>query len=367
MKLSLAYLTGMIEEVPPEAWRDLFEAVGWPASLKNRREQLTHEKIVAAFTDDELSDELLEALEAPETLGTDAGRAAIEAAFADQHMLPDVLPANEGDRVFALRLFVGQRVDAALSDVFARAQIQIQQAAGCRAVNEFLGREARRISNAKKKAKELEQATLKYSRERNRGDYVQVRAIDDDDVCVFRVIRSHHTKRPLAVVAGRAAHATIEYRPVHVDMLRYDMVRGQLRIVASAAAAVEFYRRTLGFVLFDDVSFFEGEPLYSLNVLQERGRSALMDHGVHGVGQVWMTECMSEHGDRDRLHLRSPDCFRKIERMGLSLSEGVFVQAKLKMQVAGKSMRPVTIYVAIFVWGALLPAQPQLRAVSTGR
>jgi len=25
------------------------------------------------------------------------------------------------------------------------------------------------------------------------------------------------------------------------------------------------------------------------------------------------------------------------------------------------------IYVAIFVWGALLPAQPQLRAVPTGR
>ncbi len=347
MKLSLAYLTGIIEEVPPERWKDLFDAVGWPASLAKTRESITHEAILTAFRDDELSDELLEGLEALDTLGTEAGREAIEAALADQHLLPDILPANEGDRVFALRLFIGQRTDAALADVFARAQIQIQQAAGHRPIHEFLGRDARRITSAKKKAKQLEEATRKYCRERNLGEYVHVRAIDDDDVCVFRVIRSHHTKRPLAIIDGRTAHATIEYRPVHVDILRYDMVRGHLRIVASAASVVEFYRRTLGVVLFEDGSFFDGEPLCSLHVLQERGRSALVDHRVAGVGQVWMTECLWEHGDRERLHLRSPDCFRRIERLGLSLSEGVFVQAKLKMQVAGKSTRPVTINVRV--------------------
>ena len=127
MKLSLAYLTGMIDEIPPEAWADLFEAAGWPASLAQKRGAPKHEQIVTALTDDELSDELLEALEVLETLGTSAGREAIEAALADQHLLPDVLPANEGDRVYALRLFIGQRQDTALADVLARAQIEIQQ------------------------------------------------------------------------------------------------------------------------------------------------------------------------------------------------------------------------------------------------
>ena len=127
MKLSLAYLTGMIDEIPPEAWADLFEAAGWPASLAEERGTPRHGQIVTALTDDDLSDELLEALDVLETLGTSAGRAAIEAALADQHLLPDFLPPNEGDRVYALRLFIGQRQDTALADVLARAQIQIQQ------------------------------------------------------------------------------------------------------------------------------------------------------------------------------------------------------------------------------------------------
>ena len=343
MKLSLAYLTGMIDEIPPEAWADLFEAAGWPASLAQKRGTPKHEQIVTALTDDDLSDELLEALDVLETLGTSAGRAAIEAALADQHLLPDVLPPNEGDRVYALRLFIGQRQDTALGDVLARAQIQIQQGVGNRPANEFLGKEAKRIPDAKKKAKALVQATLDFCCERKLGDYVQVKAIEDDDVCVFRVHRSHHTKRPLAVVAGRSAHATIEYRPVHVDILRYDKVRGQLRIMASAASAVEFYRCTLGLILFGDSAFFDGETTCSLRGLQERGPAALTDHKIDDVGRVWMTECLWEHGDRDRLHFRSPDCFRKIESLGLRLSEGELVQAKLKMQATGKSTRPVTI------------------------
>ena len=345
MKVSPAYLTGLIEEVPPEAWKDLFETVGWPSSLKDAPTPLTHERILTALKDDELSAELHEALEAMETLGTESGRQAIETALADQHLFPDTLPANEGDRVYALRLFVGQRSDAALAEVLARAEIQVQQTSGHRAVNEFVGKEARRVASAKKKAKQLEQATREYCQERSLGDYVLVRAIEDDDVCIFRIVRSHHTKRPLAVVTGRAAHATIEYQPAHVDLLRYDMVRGQLQVIASAGSVVEFYRRTLGLVLFEDPSFFDGEPLYSLQVLQERGRTALADHSVPGVGQVWMTECLWEHTDRDRLHLRSTDCFGKIDQIGIPRTEGAFVLAKLKMQAAGKSTRPVTITV----------------------
>ena len=102
---------------------------------------------------------------------------------------------NEGDRVYALRLFIGQRQDTALADVLARAQIEIQQGVGNRPANEFLGKEAKRIPDAKKKAKALVQATLDFGRELKLGDYVQVKAIEDDDVCVFRVHRGHHTKR----------------------------------------------------------------------------------------------------------------------------------------------------------------------------
>ncbi|MGE3957422.1 MAG: hypothetical protein AB7H96_11945 [Vicinamibacterales bacterium] len=345
MKFSLPYLTGMIDEVPPEAWRDLFEKVGYPASLSGAPEALTTEGILAALRDDEPSDELLEALDAIDTLGTDAGRQAIETALADQHILPNVLPGDEGDRVFALRLFLAKLGDVALAGVFARAEIQAQQAAGSRAVNEFVGKEPRRVAPPKKKkvAGLLEQATVQYCLERQLGAYVRLQAIEDDDVWIFRIVRGHHLRRPLTVLEGRAAHAPMAYRQAHIDILRYDMVSGQLRIIAGVASVVEFYRRTLGLVLFDDPSFFDGEPLYSLQVLQDKGSQGLLDHGVAGVGQVWLTECLWEHGDRDRLHLRSPDCFAKIDKLRLTRSEGTFVLAKLKMQAAGKSTRPVTV------------------------
>ena len=103
---------------------------------------------------------------------------------------------------------------------------------------------------------------------------------------------------------------------MHVDILRYDKVRGQLRIMASAASAVEFYRRTLGLILFGDSAFFDGATTCTLRGLQERSPAALTDHSIDDVGRVWMTECLWEHGDRDRLHFRSPDCFRKIESLG---------------------------------------------------
>ena len=108
---------------------------------------------------------------------------------------------------------------------------------------------------------------------------------------------------------------------------------------------VEFYRATLGRVLFGDDDFFSGDSVCSLAVLQQQGRAALDNHGVLGVSRVRLTECVWECGDRSFLVLRDQDCFDLIERHRLSLAEGTFVQAKLKVDVIGKSTRPVVVTV----------------------
>ncbi len=153
-------------------------------------------------------------------------------------------------------------------------------------------------------------------------------------------------KKPLAVVQGQASRTTIHYRPIHCDILRYEAHVGRLRIAIRATTMVEFYRRALGAVLFEDESFFDGEAVCDLTVLQDRGRAALNDHNVSEVGRIWMTECLWEHGE-ELLHFRGSDCFRSIEHHQLRLSEGTILQAKLKIQVIGKSTRPVTVNIRV--------------------
>lgn len=348
MQLPLAYLDlTAIEEVPVDLWRRLFAAVGWPTSLADQRDAFTHADVLAAFEQDSLGDELLLALEALHVLGTGEGCEAITAAMQDQRVPRDVLPSDTSERELAVHLFLAQRDNASLADVFARAQTEAQERGASRCYHEFMGRSVGHITDLTRKRDLLRDATLEYCREGDLGDHVQVRAFEDDGTYVLHVIRSHHTRKPLAVLPGSSARAAIAYRPVHGDILRYEAAVGRLRIAARAPSIVPFYRRALGRVLFGDEEFFTGAPVCSLRVLQERGREALERHDVPGIGRVRMTECLWERGDGDLVHIRSSDCFRNIEELRLPLSQGQLIQAKLKVEVAAKSTRPVTVSVRV--------------------
>jgi len=348
MQLPLAYLdAAAIEEVPVDLWKDVFDVVGWPPSLASKNGSFGHEDILRALEQDTPSDSLLQVLEVLHTLGTEAGRDAIQAAMRDRHVSTSGLPANKGEKEFALRFFIAQRSDASLADVFVRAQIQVQETGDQRRYNEFLGKEARCIRNLDSKKEKLREEILRHCREADLGEHVQVEAFEDEGTYIFRILRSHRTQKPLAVVQGHSARATIEFRPVHGDTMRYDASVGLLRIAARSSSIVEFYRQALGRVLFNDEGFFDGNAVCSLRVLQERGREALENHGVFGVSRVRMTECLWERGDRELFHIRSSDCFRSMEELRLPLGEGALLQAKLKCDVIGKSTRPVTVNIRV--------------------
>jgi hypothetical protein len=265
----------------------------------------------------------------------------------DRRIPLSTLPQNTGEREFSLRFYLAQRKDASLVDVFARAQIQIQEGGDQRRYNDFIGKDPRNVTGLPAKVEKLRGEVLRHCQKSDLGEHVQVRAFEDDGVFVFNVLRSHHTRKPLAVVPGHTARATIQYRPVHGDILRYEASVGRLRIAARATSIVDFYRRTLGTVLFNDEAFFDGNSVCSLDVLRQRGRTALEDHGVFGIGNVRMTECLWERGDRNLLQFRSSDCFRSIEELNLQLVDGTLLQAKLKLEVIGKSTRPVTVNIRV--------------------
>jgi hypothetical protein len=248
MQLPLAYLdVSAIEEVPVDLWIEVFEALGWPASLATKRDKVTHENVRDALRNDDLTDGLLYALETLHTLGTEAGRETIVSTMNGRGVRTDTLPTETGERELALRLFLAQRNDSSLADVFARAQTQIQEGGDHRRYNEFLGKEAKTVYELKAKRDALCAEVLSHCRACDLGEHVQVEAFEDDGAYVFSILRSDRTKKPLAVVPGHSARATIAFRPVHGDLLRYEASVGRLRIAARAASMVEFYRSTLAF------------------------------------------------------------------------------------------------------------------------
>jgi hypothetical protein len=346
MQIPLAFADqAVIEEVPLPLWRELFDELGWPASLRGRGESLTHDEITDAFQRDIPSDELLLAIEALHNLGTPEGKETISAMLADCQLPPGTLPQGLGERELALRLFIAQRSDDALAEVFSRAQVQIQEG-NRRRFNDFIGKQPKVISNLSTQGKSLERSIRAHCEKEDCGDHVQLRTSNDNDgACNFRILRSHRLTKPLAVVPGSKARAMIEYRPVHADFVRYEPTIGRLRIIARAASIVEFYRKAFGKILFADETFFYGQPVCSLKILQESGRTALENHGVFGLGRVWMTGCIWDRSDRERLTFRAHDCFESFEKLGISLSEGELLEAKLKIEVIEKSARPVTVTV----------------------
>ncbi len=148
MTLPLAYLdVAVIEEVPVEVWTDVFETTGWPMSLAGKKNSIAHADIVEALRGDPPSDELLHALETLHEFGSEAGRDAIITAMNDRHIPLNTIAENSGEKEFSLRFYLAQRKNAALVDVFARAQIQIQEGGDQKRYSDFLGKEPRSFTH----------------------------------------------------------------------------------------------------------------------------------------------------------------------------------------------------------------------------
>lgn len=348
MQLPLAYLdASAIEEIPLDAWHDLFEVVGWPPSLAES-EPLSHDLIRASFERDDPTEGLLLALEAVHGLGTDAGREALLQAMRDRHVDEAHLPEGCGERELAVRLFIRSKKDPSVADAVLRAQIKVQATAEHKAVHEFWGADARVVQDVNHSKTRLTKLMRAHCKEQDLGEHVQVEAFEDNGTVVFQIIHSDRTRKPLAIVAGSDARSMIEYRPVHCDVIRYEAAGGRLQIAARRATLIDAYVCLVGEALFDVGTFFVGEPACTLAVLQEKGRAALEEHKLPGVGRVRMTECTWQRGDRNVHRIRSHDCFEDIETLGLPIaSEGKLVEVKLKIQVAQQGTRPVTATVRV--------------------
>lgn len=347
MPLPLAYYdAAVIEEIPTTLWSEAFNLTGWPSALEQKNNTFTYEDIINAFHSDEPNELTIQLLENLHTLGTEEGRQAILMAMQLRSVnlkLPEGTSAGE----LAMHLYLAQRTNSALEDVLVRAQVQMQEGGTQRPYNDFLAAKPDKFKELKKKCEQLREAILRHCEKSDLGSHVQVNAYIDDDAYKFSILRSDKFRKPLAVLPGQNARAALPHRVVHCDLLRYEPNLGRLRISVRSPSMVEFYRKTLGMVLFKDFDFFTNDPICSLAVLQEKGSAALDNHDICGVSKIRLTECTWECGDRSHIILRNANCFDLIKKLGLSLSEGTLLQAKLKVDILGKSARPVTVNIRV--------------------
>ena len=343
-QVPLAFLdAAAVEEIPLVLWQEVLAISR--VVVPGGGELSSHAEILDALQTASASAELLEALQSINELGTEGGREAIVEALTDAQIDLQGIP-DCGEREFSLRIYLRQRLDPALAEAFDRAQVRLQEGEKRRAYHDFFGRSALAVMDLPRAKARLAELFLAHCREQGLGEHVQVRAYRRDELLVFQVLHTYRTRNPLAVLHGEDGRRQIRYRPVHGDIVRYDPRTGRLRVAARAPSLVAPYRRIMGAVLFEDPAFFSADEVCNLRVLQEKRRTALRCDRVRGVFFVRLVECLWARGD-SLVTIRAHDCFEEVERLQLPFEEGQLMAAKLKVSVAGKSTRPVSVTIQV--------------------
>ncbi|MFZ5477856.1 MAG: hypothetical protein ACOZNI_13865 [Myxococcota bacterium] len=334
-----------IEEVPLERWREVFAAIGYPAGLT--AENLSHDALADRLTESEPSEDLRELLQTIHDLGDDGGRGALQEAVRDRNAAPRGLYLDAPAPDLAVQLWLLQRApgNEDAREVFLRAQMRVQAGPARRAFREYAAAKARVVHDLEAARIRLRERVRVRCASEGMGDYAEVRATRNGGRVHFQVLRGYHLQQPVKVEGG--ARSRIEFRPVHCDVIRCDETSGRIRIASRLPRMVPWYRQVLGEVLFDDVAFFAGDQICTLEPLQQQGATALRRHARPGLIDVRLTECRFEHGDHGTHVLVSDDCFAEMERLRLRHGEGAMVEAVLELRFAGRSTRKTKVTIKV--------------------
>ena len=315
----------LIEEVALDRWRELFDAVGYPAALESH--PLTHASIERVLFAEKVDTALIDALETIEELRSERGRECLVRSADDLGCSRASWPTEFTSGELALHLWIRQFKDDTIAAVLSQARIRAFETGTRRPHQDFAGKSARRLSYGEAELRtRVQEEAIAWLRVNERGNYAEVKCYVRGDDTVFQVIHAEPIKSELAIVDGE--RAAIRFHPAHADLIRYDAAEGRLRVSARSLRLVDAYRRIFGAALFDEVDFFSGAVECTLRPLQERGRDALRT--TAGVLRVRLLE-LTWHRGGARHRIRSADdCFDEVEQLKLPIHEGTLTEAKLE-------------------------------------
>lgn len=326
-----------IMEVPVETWRALFDAAREETRLVDGT--LTHDRIHESLTNEANSSELIDALDALHELGTDRGRELLEEAADDQPLDLKIGP-NESAREIAARVWIESRKSTPHAEVLVRARLHARETGPLRRTHEFAGKAPGRRCKFDREQLRVELAPLVASL--MKSNVVAVYRTTHETETMFEILRGDPMKK-VVVVKEDVRPEILSFRPAASDQIRYDAVTGRLGIATRSLRLLTAYREVFGKLLAGDHEFFAGENICTLKPLQERGNDLFLHHSVHEVSGVDVVELLWRRGDRDKVWVRSNDCFRVLKDLHARLKsgEGELIEARLRVTFAGGGRRGI--------------------------
>lgn len=321
----------VIEEVSDALWKRVFDLLGYPPGLNAR--SLSAQAVVDHIARDGVSDDLVDVLRAIHELGTDDGVDAMK-AVADAHNADLGAITARAPRDAAVELWLAQREKPGLRDLFTRVQMQAESRRSPRSFREFRGKRVQKLAAWATVHPRLVTAVRAWCTAQDFGDHVDVRGYVENGNAQIQIIHGHRLQKPVVVKDGGHGRRTLELRPAHCDIVRYDWKGSWLRLSpkSTGGGIVETYRRRLGEVFFDDAEFFT-EADYSLRPLQEHGQAILDD--APSIARARVTDLVWDHGG-EIIRIRSSDCLASVARMGIPPTEGDFIEARIAVVLPGR-------------------------------
>lgn len=320
-----------IEEVSDPLWKRILDAIGYPAGLNART--FTAKALLDRLNVDGASEELIDVLRTINELGTDDGVEAMK-QVADAHTADLGTITKCAPRDAAAELWLAQHARPELREVYARVQMQVEARRSPRSFREFCGREMRRVADWNVLQPRIAGGVRAWCKTKDFGEHVDVRGYVTNGDLQMQVIHGHRIQKPVIVRDNGQGRRVIELRPAHCDVIRYDAKGSWLRISprSTSGGVFEAYRTLLGLALFDDADFFS-PAAYSLRSLQERGQAAL--DASPSVSRARVTDLVWDRGSGVH-RIKSSDCLAEVQAMGLPLTEGDFIEARIAVTLPGR-------------------------------
>jgi hypothetical protein len=327
-----------LRELGLDTWSSILTAAGETARLDVAS---AYDLLWQSLTTNAPGRELLDALEVIHELGTDAGRDLLLNAADDRQVQLGAVD-DEPARELAARVWIESRNNTALAEVLVRARVSAHEAGHVRTYREFVGERAH-------SARPLDQQRLlaaveNWCREHKKSEAIEIYSYENAGVWRCEVLRGEAVRRVLEIKNKRPE--VLDFRPGVADHLRYDAETGRLGIATRSPRLLPMYREILGSILADDAAFFSNENICTLKPLQEQGSALFARPHLPAILRVDVVELRWRRGDRDKVWVKGPDCFRILDDLGARLHEGELIEARLVIWFAGPGRRgQVTIKV----------------------
>ena len=312
----------VIHEVGLETWRSILTAAGESGRLDATS---SHDELWLSLTTNPPGEQLIDALEVVNELGTDTGRDLLLYAADDRQVRLGAVD-DEPARELAARIWLQSRTDTPLAEVLMRARLNAYEASHVRPYREFVGERAR--STGPLDRERLLDAVTRWCRENGKSEAIEV-YITPGTSGEWRceVLRGEAAKRVVEIRNRRPE--ILNYRPGVADHLRYDGETGRLGVATRSPRLLRMYREVLGSLLADSQTFFSNESICTLKPLQEQGRALFERSRIPGILRVDVVELRWRRGDREKVWVKGPDCFRLLIDLGAQLHEGELIEARL--------------------------------------